>query len=284
MSLLSVSHLEKSYGTFSLKDISFELLAGYIMGYVGANGAGKTTTLSCITRLIHPDGGEITIGGRRFVDDPIAYRDCIGYIGDASFFPAELTLTNVRKILALFYPSFDGAAYDQLVERWKLPRKMQIKNYSRGMKVQLMFASVLCRETKLLILDEATNGLDPVMRKDVLGLLQEYIEDGNRSVLFSTHIMEDLEDIADYIFLLDNGAKIFCEERDELLDRYCLVKGGRDEFEQKNADVLIGLETNEFGFSGLCERETAERRFAGLKRERPSVDDIVVRFLEEHRR
>ncbi len=278
--VLEVKGLTKRYQGFTLQDISLTLPAGYIMGYIGQNGAGKTTTLNAITHLIRPDAGETTVNGITFARDPVSYRDSIGYIGDAAYFPPELTLGDVRKILKSFYPSFDAARYDVCVRQWNLPEKEKIKNYSRGMKVKLMFAAVLSRDTKLLILDEATNGLDPIVRREVLRLLQEYIADGTRSVLFSTHIMEDLQDIADYIFFIDRGKKIFCEPRDDLLERYLLVKGGMQELTPRLEKALIGVEKHSFGFEGLFDTDGGEILPAGVTVERPTIDAIVVQSIE----
>ncbi|MBR1820088.1 MAG: ABC transporter ATP-binding protein [Clostridia bacterium] len=283
MNLLEVRGLSKAYRAFSLQSIRFALPAGYIMGYIGQNGAGKTTTLNAITHLIVPDEGDAAIDGVTFEDDPVAYRDSIGYIGDASYFPGTMRLSDIKTILRDFYPSFRPDRFDGYVERWQLPPKEKLKNYSRGMKVKLMFAAVLSRNTKLLILDEATNGLDPVMRRDVLRLLQDYIADGTRSVLFSTHIMEDLQDIADYIFFIENGREVLFETKDELLERYLLVKGGPDMLTDALRARLIGVEEQAFGFSALFPTDAGGTLPPGLIAETPTIDQIVVHMIEEAR-
>lgn len=225
MNVLSVKNLNKKFKDFSLKDISFELPKGYIMGYVGQNGAGKTTTLQLITHLLKADSGEVRINGISYKDDPIKYKEMIGYIGDESYFLIEFNLLQIGKIMEDFYPTFNKQRYTELVERFKLPEKKRVKDYSKGMKIRLMFATILARDTKLLILDEATNGLDPVIKDEILELLQGYIEDGEKSVLFSTHILSDLEHISDYLFFIDEGEKVLFDSKDELLEKYVLVKG-----------------------------------------------------------
>ena len=271
MALLEVNNLCKRYKSFELRDISFEIPAGYIMGYIGRNGAGKTTTLNAITHLIRADGGSVILDGISFEKDPIRFRDSIGYIGDSSYFPGRLALKDIRKILRQFYPSFDGDAFDALVQKWELPEKT---------KVKLMFAAALSRKTKLLILDEATNGLDPVMRREILKLLQEYIADGQKSVLFSTHIMEDLQDIADYIFFIDRGAMVFCQPKDDLLESYLLVKGGPEDLTPELRRGLIGVEKHDYGFRGLFSTESGYALPASLAVERPTIDQIIVHILE----
>lgn len=281
--LLEVTNISKQYKGFALQDISFTLPAGYIMGYIGQNGAGKTTTLNAITHLIHTGSGTITIDGVRFEDDPIAFRNAIGYIGDSSYFPQDLNIKNIGSILKDFYPSSRPEVFDRYVADWKLPVNDKIRTFSRGMKVKLMFASVLSRETRLLVLDEATNGLDPMMRREILALLQEYIGDGTRSVLFSTHILEDLEQIADYVFFIDKGKKIFCEEKEELLENYLLVKGGPADLTPELCQSLIGIEKNEFGFEALYDTGKDVALPPALLTVQPSIDQIIIHMIQEMR-
>ena len=283
MDLLTVKGLCKKYKAFELKDIHFSIPAGFITGYIGQNGAGKTTTLNAISHLIRPDSGECVIAGKTFEKDPVGYRESIGYVGDSSYFPAGLTAKTIRGILKDFYPTFDETRYDEYCRRWKLPEKEPLKTYSRGMKVKLMFASVLSRDTKLLILDEATNGLDPMVRKEILALLQEYIEDGKHSVLFSTHIMEDLEDIADYIFFIDNGEGILFEAKDDLLEEYLIVRGGQEDLTPELRSHLIGVEKHAYGFEALFRTEAEMVLPPGIEAQKPTIDKIIVHMLEERR-
>lgn len=281
MDLLEVENISKHYKGFSLQKIRFTLPAGYIMGYIGQNGAGKTTTLNAITHLIQVDEGMIRLDGMTFEQDPVAYREKIGYIGDSAYFPEKMKIGDIRKILKDFYPSFQPLEFDRLVEEWNLPIKEKFGSFSRGMKVKLMFAAVFSRDTKLLVLDEATNGLDPLVRKEVLRMLQEYIEDGNRSVLFSTHIMEDLEEIADYICLIDDGKMIINAAKDELAESYLLVKGGLEELTPELGKSFIGIERNEFGFEALYSTDNEMLLPKNLLASKPSIDKIVVHILEE---
>lgn len=283
MNLIEIKGLNKKYTGFELTDISFEIPAGYILGYVGQNGAGKTTTLNSIMNLVTPDSGEIRINGMTFDEDPIKYREMIGYIGDENYFPKTYNVKNVRTVLADFYPSFDKEVFDDYISRWNLPTNKKVEDFSRGMKVKLMFAAVLARETKVLILDEATNGLDPMMRADILKLLQDFIADGERSIIFSTHIMEDLQNIADYIFFIDNGKKVFFEAKDELLENYLIVKGGPDDLTSDLKKHIIGIEENSFGFSGLVKTEGGYLLPSELEVEKPTIDQIIIHEIEERR-
>ena len=204
MNILEVRNLNKTYKDFQLKDVNLTIPKGYIMGFVGQNGAGKTSTINLINH-IWAGLGSIKIDGISYADDPVRYKESIAYVSDECYFTKGLKVKNVKQTLKEFYPTFDSEKFDSLIEKYNLPINKNIINFSRGMKVKLMFATVFSRDAKLLILDEATNGLDPVVREELMGELQKYIENGERSILFSTHVLSDLEEIADYITFIDNG-------------------------------------------------------------------------------
>lgn len=279
--LLEVKKVSKRYKTFDLKDIDFTLQKGYIMGYVGPNGSGKTTTLNLITGILKCTDGEIAIDGLTCSEDMAAYRECIGYVGDESYFPENFTVRHIRRILADFYPTFSTEKFDGFLREWNLPEKKQLKDFSRGMKVMLMFASVLARDTKLLVLDEATNGLDPVMRTNILKLLQEYVMDGERSVIFSTHILSDLEQIADYIYFIHEGRTVLYDAKDELIESFLLVKGESGSIPPVLRDAMIGLEENAYGFEALLSADKAELLGGVFLCEKPNIDQIVVHYIND---
>lgn len=284
MELLEVKNVSKSYKAFDLKDISFTLQKGYIMGYVGPNGSGKTTTLNLITGILKCSGGEITIDGLTCGEDMVAYRESIGYVGDESYFPDNFTIRHIRGILQRFYATFSTEKFDGFVREWGLPEKKQLKEFSQGMKVKLMFAAVLSRETKLLVLDEATNGLDPMMRVDILKLLQEYVMDGEHSVIFSTHILSDLEQIADYIYFIHEGRTVLYDTKDGLIESFLLVKGDRADITPALRDELIGLEENAYGFEALLPADKAELLGSAYKYEKPNIDQIVIHHIQNKER
>lgn len=280
MELLEVRNVSKHYKNFSLENIDFVLPKGFIMGYVGQNGAGKSTTLNLITNLCKCSEGEIYVDGITCISDAIRYKESIGYIGDEFYYPPNFTVRNIRGILKNLYPTFSVSKFDELLREWKLSEKMKVKDFSRGMKVKLMFASVLARDTKLLVLDEATNGLDPVVRVDVLKLLQEYIADGERSVIFSTHILSDLEQIADYIYFIHDGRKVLHDAKDELLENYLLVKGERRALSPHLQKELIGIIDNAYGFEAILPSERADLLTNELHFEKPTIDEIVVHYIK----
>lgn len=283
MELLEVRNLSKHYKAFDLQDINFILPKGYIMGYVGPNGSGKSTTLNLITNICKCSQGEIRIDGISCAEDAVAYKERIGYIGDEFYFPDNFRVKNIRRVLKNFYPTFSVEKFNGFLRRWNLPEKKPIKDFSRGMKVMLMFASVLSRDTKLLVLDEATNGLDPVMRTEILELLQEYVMDGERSVIFSTHILSDLEQIADYIYFIHQGRTVLYDAKDELIESYLLVKGERSEISGELEKALIGVIDNAYGFEALLPSEKAGLLGSGFHYEKPNIDQIVVHYIKDGR-
>lgn len=284
MELLEVRNLSKHYKTFSLENINFTLPKGYIMGYVGQNGAGKSTTLNLITNICKSSAGEIYVDGMTCREDEIRYKECIGYIGDEFYFPDNFRIRDIRRVLGDFYSTFSGEKFDEMTGRWKLDKKLQLKDFSRGMKVKLMFASVLARETKLLVLDEATNGLDPVVRAEVLKLLQEYIADGESSVIFSTHILSDLEQIADFIYFIHEGKTVLYDAKDDLMESFLLVKGERRAITAGMQKSLIGIIDNAYGFEAILPSDKAGLLTNEFHFERPAIDQIVIHYIKEKER
>jgi ABC-type multidrug transport system, ATPase component len=276
MNALEIKNLTKNFKEFKLDGINLVLPEGYILGYIGQNGAGKTTTIKLIMGHLQREGGEISVYGKEFKDNEIFYKDIIGYIADECYYPFTFNVEDVQVTMKTFHPSFDENKFKKYIKKWGLPEKKPIKDFSKGMKVKLMFAGVLARDTKLLILDEPTSGLDPVMRTEILELLQEYISDGSRSVLFSTHIMSDLEKIADYLCFVENGRIVFNDTKDAVLENYLLAKGGPDELTLEFKKKMIGLNSSKTGFTALIPAK--EKRYAksGVIFEKPGIDDIVV--------
>ena len=281
MELLEVRNLSKEYKTFLLDNISFTLARGYIMGYVGQNGAGKSTTLNLITNICKSSSGEIYVDGITCEEDESRYKESSGYIGAEFYFPDNFRIRVFRSVLRDCYKTFRTEKFDELTKRWKLDGKMAVKDFSRGMKVKLMFASVLARDTKLLVLDEATNGLDPVVRVEVLKLLQEYIADGERSVIFSTHILSDLEQIADYIYFIHEGKTVLYDAKDELLESHLLVKGERRAIYPELQRALIGIMDNAYGFEAILPSDRADLLTNEFHFEKPTIDQIVIHYIRE---
>lgn len=275
MEALKIDKLTKKYNQFKLNNISFSLPKGYILGYIGQNGAGKTTTINLIMNFVKKDNGLVKVFGKEIDGNEVEYKDMIGYVSDDCYYPDNITVKEINAILMDFYPSFNESKFQSFMRDWGLPSDKIIKEFSKGMKMKLMLAAVLSRETKLLILDEPTSGLDPVFRDELLTLLQDYILDGEKSVLFSTHIMSDVEKVSDYICFIHKGDIVINDTKDNVLESHVLVKGGLSDLDRYKSSI-ISYKTTNLGFEGLAYRKD-EHKFGGeLLVEKPNIDDIVI--------
>lgn len=216
-SALTVSGLTKKYQSFTLSDISFEVPRGSIVGLIGENGAGKSTTLHAILGLIHRDGGTITVLGDSSEALQAGVKEDIGVVFDGTHFPEELTPQKLNQVFIRIYASWDEGEFFSLLKKLSLPAARKIKSFSKGMKVKLSIAAAFAHHPKLLILDEATSGLDPVVRDDILDMFLGFVQDEENSILVSSHITSDLEKVADYIVFIHGGHLIFSMPKDELL-------------------------------------------------------------------
>ncbi|MCU6709969.1 ABC transporter ATP-binding protein [Paenibacillus sp. J5C_2022] len=281
MLALDIQNLNKKYEYFQLKDVSFQLEQGYIMGFIGANGAGKTTTIKSILNLIRKDSGEIRILGKRMNEQEVELKQEIGYaFGGVDFYSRNRikTLTNV---IRPFYKNWDEATYSNYLRRFNLNENKKITDLSMGMRVKYNLALALSHGAKLLILDEPTSGLDPAARDDLLDILQELVQDGEISILFSTHITSDLEKCADYITFIDKGQIINSDEKEAFIDAYRLVSGNESQLEQIK-DRLIAYKTNSFGFTGLIHTADYDPTLQ-LKTSMPTLEDIMIYFSKKEK-
>jgi ABC-2 type transport system ATP-binding protein len=283
MLALEIKNLNKSFKNFKLDNINLELPEGYILGYIGQNGAGKTTTIKLIMQQIKKEFGEITVYGKKYTDDEIKYKDTIGFIADDNYIPGVFTVKDVKGTFGSFYKTFDKIKFDSYIKKWDLPIDKKVKDFSKGMKIKLMFAATLSRDTKLLVLDEPTSGLDPVIRDEILDILQDYISDGKRSVIFSTHIMSDLEKIADFLVFIDKGKVIFNDTKDNILESFLLVKGGTNDLSKPLTEKLIGYKRTKIGFEGLVNVKDIRLVSKEMLTEKPTIDEIVVFHINKAR-
>ncbi|MDR2565525.1 MAG: ABC transporter ATP-binding protein [Bifidobacteriaceae bacterium] len=274
--MLEVRGLAKRYGEPALRDVSFALPPGYIMGLVGPNGAGKTTTINAILGFIHPDSGTVKLFG----DGARGDLTRVGVVMDAPLFLDEWRVGQVGRVLAPSYPRWDQAAFLGHLERFGLDGARRVKALSRGMKVKLQLALALSQGADLLILDEPTSGLDPLVREDVCDLLLGFVGDERKSVLLSTHITQDLERIADFITLIDGGRTTYSGTKDELLERYRRVAGGPDGIGHEG---VIGAREHPTGFEGLIEAGAAPALPAGVICEPATLEQIVVGLVRAGR-
>lgn len=272
-----IEHLSKNYGTFCLNDVSFCVPGGAIVGLIGENGAGKSTTIKCILNLIQRDGGSITLLGRDNVAAERTVKEDIGVVLDESTFHDTLRAGEVGNILSRVYRSWDSALFRSYLEKFSLPESKLVKEFSRGMKMKLSIAAALAHRPRLLILDEATGGLDPVARDEILDEFLAFIQDENHSILVSSHITSDLEKVADYVVYLHKGRITIQGARDELLENYGRLVCTRAELAGVDSSFVVGSRTGQFSCEALIrERAQFRRLYPALTVERVSLEEIMV--------
>lgn len=281
--LLRVTGLSKQFAQFSLRDVSFSIPGGSVMGFIGKNGAGKTTTLKLILGMLRRDAGRIQLFGKDFDGIAPGIKEQIGVVMDNPFYVDEWTLLQLERALSPFYPNWDPACYRDCLHRFSLGAAKRIKELSRGMKVKLMVAVALSHKAKLLLLDEPTSGLDPVARDELLEIFRDFVCDEEHAILFSTHITSDLEKIADYVTFLQNGHLLFTGETQRLLEEYCLVRGGRADLSPSLRDKLRGLREHSVGFEGLLPCREGRILPPGVVTEACTLEDIMVYMNQEER-
>lgn len=279
MIALEVKDLNKKYEDFSLQDVSFQLEQGYIMGFIGANGAGKTTTIKSILNMLHLESGEVHIMGKNMREHEFELKQDIGFaFGDIDFYSRSKikTLTNVLK---KFYINWDEKTYYNYMDKFKLNEEKKVIDLSTGMKVKYNLALALSHGAKILILDEPTSGLDPVARDELLDIFQELVEDGDISILFSTHITSDLEKCADFITFIKDGKIIKSSEKEDFVASYRLLNGNEDQLNEVK-EKMISYKINSFGFTGLIHSSAFDTSL-GINATTPSLEEIMVYFARE---
>lgn len=276
--ILEVIGLNKSYREFSLNNISFSLKPGYIMGFIGPNGAGKSTTIKLIMNLIKKDSGNINVFGLDHIKHDKEIKSRIGFVYDENYFYEDLTIGEMKNILAPFYKSWDNKIFNKYIKDFELPSNKKIKELSKGMKMKFSLAIALSHKAELIIMDEPTAGLDPVFRSELLDILYNIIQDENISIFFSTHITTDLEKIADYITFINRGEIVFSETKDKVLENYALVKGSKALLDSDIRKEFIAIRENSFGFEGLTNNPKNIKLLfkQDIVIEKPSLEDIMV--------
>lgn len=275
---MELKDVTKRYPDFTLDRVSLALPRGCIMGLVGENGAGKSTTIQLILGLIRRDGGEISVLGQSGQKGMEEARERLGVALDESCFPESLSAKDIHTVMKHIYKGWDSAQFDRLCRRFSLPEGKAVREYSRGMKMKLSIAAALSHQAELLILDEATSGLDPVVRDEILDVFLEFIQDERHSILVSSHIVSDLEKICDYIALLHRGRLLFSEPKDELVERYGLLKCSERELAQVAPSAVKAVRRHSFGVEALVERAEVPR---GYTVDRAGLEDIILYSIKE---
>lgn len=274
MNAIEIKELSKSYKDFTLRDINLALPEGSIMGLVGENGAGKSTTIKLIMNALARDSGTVSVlgvdnRGARFRE----VKEDIGVVLDEAYFPEVLTAKNVGVIMKNTYRNWSEQTYNDYLQKLALPDDKQFKDFSRGMKMKLAIAVALSHSPRLLLLDEATGGLDPMVRDEMLDVFNDFTRDETHSILISSHIVSDLEKICDYIAFLHKGELLLCEEKDALLEEYALVNLTREDFEAIPPEAVKGVKHGEYGIRALVLKEAISPAIAT---EHTTLEDIIL--------
>ncbi len=267
----------KKYDGFTLSDVSFSVPKGCIMGFIGQNGAGKTTTIRSMLNIVKPDSGEIKLLGLDNIRYEMEIKSRIAAVFDELPFHDCLNVRDISRIFQGLYSEWDSSVYSQYTERFELPSKKKIGDFSKGMKMKLQIACALSHNAELLVMDEATTGLDPVVRDEILHIFMEYIRNGERSVLMSSHITSDLEKTADMVTLIDNGRILLTGCKDEITESYGILKCSRSEVNDIDATDIVSVRVNEYGAEVMVtDRAEAARRYSGAVIDPADIDDIML--------
>lgn len=275
---IEIKSLCKSFPSFQLKNVSFSVPAGSIVGFVGENGAGKSTTIKAVLGLLKADGGEIKVLGENSDSMSPAVKEKIGVVFDTIPFPPSLNAKQLNKVLGGIYKTWDSKVFFDFLNKFDLPLKVKIKDYSKGMEMRLSIAAALSHDPEVLVLDEPTGGLDPVMRSEILDLLLEFIQQENHSVLMSTHITSDLEQIADYVCFIHNGEIVFFEERNDMTEKYRIIKCGDDELAAMDKTDIIGVRKGKFHNEVLT---VNSEKYPDLTADKATIEEIMVYYIKE---
>lgn len=276
---LAISGLTKIYDDFVLDDVSFAVPEGSIVGLIGENGAGKSTTINAALGLIEKEAGQVSILGNEELDNDT--KEQIAVVFDSITFPEVLSPKGLNRVMKNIYHSWNEQAFTDLMHRFSLPAEKQIKEFSKGMKAKLSIAVALSHDSKLLILDEATSGLDPIIRDDILDMLLDFVQEEDHSVLISSHITSDLEKIADYIVFIHEGRVGFFKQKDELTEQYGILKCGAEQFDALDANDIVVYRKMDYEWQVLvADRDKMQRKYPEALVVPATIDEIMLLYVK----
>lgn len=278
MNALEYRNVTKQYNGFKLDSLNLKVPSGSIVGFIGENGAGKTTAMKLALGLIQPDSGELLLLGQN-IKDPGAkqLKEHVGVVLEEASYPDIMNIKQIENIVRHIYKTFNPEKFAALKKFFSLPDKKEIKDFSRGMKMKLSLCVALSHDSQLLILDEATSGLDPIARDQLLDLFLEFLQEEDHSIFVSSHIISDLEKICDYIAFIHKGKLMFCEEKDVLLNQYAVLRCSRKEYDANAAHYAIGTRENSFGIEALIKREHYR---GSCSLDKASIEDIMIFYTK----
>ena len=284
--ILELQQVSKTFSksNFTLNNVSFSLPYGAILGFVGENGAGKTTTIGCILNTIARDGGSVKLFGREMLDADTDIREKIGVVYDGDNFPGHWTAEQLSKVMQGFYTNWDDELFGKYLEEFQLPSKQRIKHFSRGMTMKLAIAAALSHHPQLLILDEATSGLDPIMRDEMLDVFLDFVLEEDHSILLSSHITSDLEKVADYITFIHNGRLIMTVSKNDLVYNYAVMRCKESQFLALDRSDMIAYRKRDFQIDVLVpDGKEAQRKYKDVVVDHVSLDEIMLLLVKGER-
>lgn len=280
-----INGLTKKYDGFTLDNVSFSVPKGSIMGFIGQNGAGKTTTIKALLNVIRPDSGTIEMLGMDNSTHELEIKEHIAAVFDEIPFHESFTADMLSVMFGGMYSTWDEKTYNAYLERFGLPRKKKLGKFSKGMKMKLQIATALSHGARLLIMDEATTGLDPVVRNEILDIFREYLQDAENSILMSSHITSDLEKIADCVTFIDKGKILLTGYKDEILDSHGVIKCTKDDFAKLAREYYVSARINDFGAEAMVsDRAEAKRRYPGMMIEKTTLEEIMLFYVNRDKK
>lgn len=281
--ILEVNNLNKKFDRFSLNNISFSLREDCITGFIGINGSGKTTTIKSILGLVLKDSGSIQFLGKEMADHERELKNRIGVVLDDGYFYEEMTLKEMKSVIAPAYSNWDDSIFLSYIKKFNLPLNQKISSLSKGMRMKYAIALAISHHADLLIMDEPTSGLDPLVRSELMNILLDFMKEDGKSVFFSTHITSDLDKIADMLILIDRGTILFHEDKDQLLETHAIVKGDLKLLNEQTRQLFLTLHETTYGFEGITQEiHQVRKQMKDVVIERPSIEDIMLAHIGGH--
>lgn len=282
---IEISGLRKCYDGFTLDDISFDVPKGSIMGFIGQNGAGKSTTMKAILNIIKTDGGSIKLLGMDHIKDEAQIKECIAAVFDECPFHDSFKAKQINILFRGLYQNWDEKQFFDYLDRFHLPRKKKIGEFSKGMKMKMQIAAALSHKARLLIMDEPTTGLDPVVRNEILDVFREYLNDENNSILLSSHITSDLDKIADCVTFIDNGKLLLTGYKDEILESHGLMKCSKEDYNEIDTGDIISARINEYSVDIMVsDREKMSKKYSGILIEKTNLEEIMLFYVNRSKK
>ena len=279
--VIEVNNLKKSFPSFRLDIDNLKIPSGEIIGLIGENGAGKTTLIKLLLNIIKKDDGEIKIFRQDLLENEILIKEDIGVVLDNSFFPENLTPKNINTIMSNVYKNWDSNLFYEYLKKFNISESQTLKTMSKGMRKKVEIATSLAHHPKLLILDEATSGLDPIVRSDVLDILLDFIQDDEHTVILSTHITSDLEHIADDIIFIHDGHVVLNTKRDDITDSYGIVKCNEEELLSMDKKEILSFRKNKYHYEVLVSnRNKIKKKYKDYVIDKATIEDVMLLMIK----